>query len=187
MGRTDNTRACYYARGLNADAFANAQRVKGDCYAQGLGGLQVDLTTAANAYELAAKGSDAHATAALGYFYENGVGGRPKSPETALRYYRYGADKGDTLGLHNLGYAYNAGLLGLQRDANESARLIMQALEGKYEVTVQSLTNRPEYWTAEFWQSLQRRLTEKGYYSGPTDGRVTTATLDAVRRLGRRQ
>ena len=38
----------------------------------------------------------------------------------------------------------------------------MQALEGKYEVTVQSLTNRPEYWTAEFWQSLQRRLTEKG-------------------------
>ena len=146
----------------------------------------MDLPTAAAAYELASKGGNAHATAALGYFYENGVGGRQKSPETALKYYRFAADKGDTLGLHNLGYAYNAGLLGLQRDANESARLIMQALEGKYEVTVQSLTNRPEYWTPEFWQSLQRRLAERGYYSGQADGRVTTATLDAVRRLGRR-
>ena len=135
---------------------------------------------------LSSKGGNAHATAALGYFYENGVGGRPKSPETALKYYRFAADKGDTLGLHNLGYAYNAGLLGLQRDANESARLIIQALEGKYEVTVQSLTSRPEYWTPEFWQSLQRRLAERGYYSGQADGRVTTPTLDAVRRLGRR-
>jgi TPR repeat protein len=185
--RADQTRACFYAKSLDANAFANALRVKGDCFAQGLGGTQVDLPTAAAAYELASKAGNAHATAALGYFYENGVGGRQKSPETALKYYRFAADKGDTLGLHNLGYAYNAGLLGLQRDANESARLIMQALEGKYEVTVQSLTNRPEYWTAEFWQSLQRRLTEKGYYSGPTDGRVTTPTLDAVRRLGRRQ
>ena len=61
-----------------------------------------------------------------------------------MKYYRFAADKGDTLGLHNLGYAYNAGLLGLQRDANELARLVLQALEGKYEVTVQSLTNRPE-------------------------------------------
>jgi TPR repeat protein len=186
IGRTDNTRACYYARSLNADAFANALRVKGDCYAQGLGGLQVDLPTAAIAYDLAAKGNDAHAFAALGYFYENGLAGRPKSPETALKYYRFAADKGDTLGLHNLGYAYNAGQLGLQRDANESSRLIMQALEGKYEVTVASLTNRPEYWTAEFWQSLQRRLAERGYYSGAADGRANSATLDAVRRLGRR-
>jgi TPR repeat protein len=186
VGRVDYTRACYFARGLNADAFANALRVKGDCYAQGLGGLQVDLTAAAGAYELAAKGNNTHAYAALGYFYENGVGGRPKNAETALKYYRFAADKGDTLGLHNLGYAYNAGLLGLQRDPNESARLIMQALEGKYEVTVSSLTNRPEYWTPEFWQSLQRRLAERGYYSGQADGRVTTPTLDAVRRLGRR-
>jgi TPR repeat protein len=186
MGRQDYTRACFYARTVTADAGTGAVRVKGDCYAQGLGGTQVDLPTAAAAYEIAAKDGNAHATAALGYFYENGVGGRPKSPETALKYYRFAADKGDTLGLHNLGYAYNAGLLGLQRDANESARLIMLALEGKYEVTVQSLTNRPEYWTPEFWQSLQRRLTEKGFYSGPADGRVTTATLDAVRRLGRR-
>ena len=186
LGRQDNTRACFYARSLNADAFVGGLRVKGDCYAQGLGGTQVDMTTAATAYELASKGGNAHATAALGYFYENGVGGRPKSPETALKYYRYAADKGDSLGLHNLGYAYNAGLLGLQRDANESARLIMQALESKYEVSVQSLTGRPEYWTGEFWQSLQRRLAEKGYYSGPADGRPNSATLDAVRRVGRR-
>ncbi|MET0542701.1 MAG: SEL1-like repeat protein [Variovorax sp.] len=187
LGRKDNTRACYYARTITKDAGANALRVKGDCYAQGLGGTQVDMTAAAAAYELSSTGGNSHATAALGYFYENGVGGRPKSPETALKYYRFAADKGDALGLHNLGYAYNAGLLGLQRDANESSRLIMQALDGKYEVTVQSLTNRPEYWTGEFWQSLQRRLAERGLYSGPADGRPNSATLDAVRRLGRRQ
>lgn len=187
LGRQDNTRACFYARTATAEAGANALRVKGDCLAQGLGGTQVDMPAAAAAYELSSKGGNSHATAALGYFYENGVGGKQKSPETALKYYRFAADKGDTLGLHNLGYAYNAGLLGLQRDASESSRLIMQALEGKYEVTVQSLTNRPEYWTAEFWQSLQRRLAERGYYSGAADGRPNPATLDAVRRLGRRQ
>lgn len=184
--RQDNTRACFYAKNLGAEAFAAALRVKGDCYSQGLGGTQVDYTTAANAYELAAKAGNVRATAALGYFYENGIGGRSRSAETALKYYRYAADKGDSLGLHNLGYAYNAGQLGLQRDPAESARLIAQALDNRYEVTVQSLTNRPELWSGEFWQNLQRRLAEKGYYSGPADGRPSSTTLDAVRRLGRR-
>jgi TPR repeat protein len=123
--------------------------------------------------------------AALGYFYENGLGGRPKSSETALKYYRGAADKGDSLGLHNLGAAYNSGILGLQRDGSEAARLILRALENKYDVTVQSLTNRPDVWSSEFWQNLQRRLAEKGLYSGTIDGRANAATLDAVRRLGR--
>jgi TPR repeat protein len=184
--RQDNTRACFYARNLKNDAFVNALRVKGDCYSQGLGGMQVDMTAAATTYEFASNGGNLRATAALGYFYENGLGGRSRSTETALKYYRYAADKGDELGLHNLGYAYSSGTLGLQRDANEAARLIMRALEAKFEVTVQSLTTRPEYWTPEFWQNLQRRLAERGYYSGQADGRVTTPTLDAVRRLGRR-
>jgi hypothetical protein len=89
------------------------------------------------------------------------------------------------LGLHNLGAAYNSGLLGLQRDGAEAARLIFRALEGKYQVTAQSLTNHPEVWTSEFWQSLQRRLADKGFYSGTIDGRANAATLDAVRRLGK--
>ena len=121
----------------------------------------------------------------LARFYENGLGGRNKSGETALKYYREAADKGDSLGLHNLGAAYNAGLFGLQRDGGEAARLVVRALEGKYQVTVQSLTNHPEVWTSEFWQSLQRRLADKGFYSGTIDGRANAATLDAVRRLGK--
>ena len=64
-----------------------------------------------------------------------------RAAETALKYYRAAADKGDSLGLHNLGAAYNSGLLGLQRDPNEASRLIVRALETKYDVTVQSLTN----------------------------------------------
>ena len=110
---------------------------------------------------------------------------RPKSGETALKYYREAADKGDSLGLHNLGAAYNSGLFGLQRDGGEAARLIVSALETKYEVTVQSLTTHPEIWSADFWQNLQRRLAEKGLYNGPIDGRANAATLDAVKRLGR--
>jgi TPR repeat protein len=183
--RVDYTRACYYARKLGANSFAAGLDVKGDCYARGLGGTPVDLTQAANAYEAAAKKGNARAEATLGYFYENGLGGRNKSGETALKYYRDAADKGDLLGLHNLGAAYNSGLLGLQRDGAEAARLIFRALEGKYQVTVQSLTNHPEVWTSEFWQSLQRRLADKGFYSGTIDGRANAATLDAVRRLGK--
>lgn len=184
--RADQTRACYYATGLGPDAFPAGLRVKGDCFAQGLGGTQIDLPLAANAYEMAANKGNIRATATLGYFYENGIGSRPKNPETALKYYRIAADKGDALGLHNLGAAYNSGLLGLQRDPDEAAHLIVRALETKYDVTVQSLTGRPELWRPDFWQSLQRRLGEKGLYSGTIDGRPNTATLDAVRRLGKR-
>jgi TPR repeat protein len=183
--RVDYTRACYYARKLGVDSFAAGLAVKGDCYARGLGGTPVDLTQAANAYETSAKKGNTRAEATLGYFYENGLGGRNKSSETALKYYRDAADKGDLLGLHNLGAAYNSGLLGLQRDGAEAARLIFRALEGKYQVTVQSLTNHPEVWSSEFWQSLQRRLADKGLYAGAIDGRANPATLDAVRRLGR--
>ena len=182
--RVDYTRACYYARKLSANAHQTGLLVKGDCYARGLGGTQVDMAQAAAAYETSSAKGDVRAGATLGYFYENGLGGKTKSSETALKYYRAAADKGDALGLHNLGYAYNSGLLGLQRDGAESARLIFQALEKKYDVTLQSLTARPELWTNVFGQTLPRRLAETSLYSGAIDGRANAATLDAVRRLG---
>jgi hypothetical protein len=50
---------------------------------------------------------------------------------------------------------------------------------------VQSLTTRPDYWSSDFWANLQRRLAEKGFYSGTIDGRPNAATLDAVKRLAR--
>jgi uncharacterized protein len=183
--RVDHTRACYYARKLGPTGHPPSLSVKGDCYARGLGGTTVDMTQAATAYEAASNKGHVRSGATLGYFYENGLGGKPKSSETALKYYRAAADKDDALGLHNLGAAYNSGLLGLQRDGAEAARLILRALEAKYDVTVQSLTARPDVWTAEFWQNLQRRLAEKGLYSGAIDGRANPATLDAVRRLGK--
>jgi TPR repeat protein len=183
--RVDYTRACFYARKLGANSAPAGLSVKGDCYARGLGGTQADMTQAATAYEAASSKGHVRSGATLGYFYENGLGGRTKSSETALKYYRAAADKDDALGLHNLGAAYNSGLLGLQRDGAEAARLILRALEAKYDVTVQSLTTRPEVWSADFWQNLQRRLAEKGLYSGAIDGRANSATLDAVRRLGK--
>jgi TPR repeat protein len=124
-----------------------------------------------------------HSSAALGYFYENGVGGKPHDPAMALKLYRGAADKGDLLGLYNLGYAYNAGALGLQRDGNEAARLIYLALRNRYDVAYQSLAQRSQLWTPEFWQSLQQRLQENGVYSGAVDGRPNPATLEAIRRL----
>lgn len=184
--RLDYTRACFYARKLGANSYAPALRVKGDCYARGLGGMPVDLAQAAEAYEVAASKGNTRAEASLGYFYETGVGGKPRDFATALKLYRAAADKGDSLGLHNLGFAYNSGSLGLQRDGGEAARLILQALENKYDVTLQSLTSRPELWSFDFWQSLQHRLAERGIYAGPIDGSASPATLDAVRRLGTR-
>jgi TPR repeat protein len=183
--RIDYTRACYYARKLSTDSFAGGLRVKGDCYARGFGGTPIDLVQAAAAYETSSAKGNARAEATLGYFYENGLGNRTRNSETALKHYRAAADKGDALGLHNLGSAYNSGLLGVPRDGAEAARLIFRALEAKYDVTLQSLTTHPEIWSAEFWLNLQRRLFDKGLYSGPLDSRANAATLDAVRRLGK--
>ena len=184
--RMDVTRACSYARKLSNNAFHSGLQVKGDCYSGGLGGTPVDMTQAASAYEASASKGNLRAEAALGYFYENGLGGKDRNSEIALKHYRTAADKGDALGLHNLGSAYNSGILGLQRDGAEAARLIVKALEAKYDFTLKSLTTRPEIWTADFWQNLQRRLEEKGLYSGVIDGRPNPATLDAVRKLGAR-
>jgi uncharacterized protein len=183
--RQDYTRACYYARKLGDDAPAAGLVIKGDCYAFGRGGIQASMAQAANIYEAAFNKGDAHAEAILGYFFENGLGGRNKNPETALKYYRDAAEKGDPLGLHNLGSAYNSGLLGLQRDGAEAARLIVRALEARFPVTVQSLTTRSALWTPDFWQNLQGLLAEKGLYTGVIDGRANSATLEAVKRLGR--
>jgi TPR repeat protein len=185
FARVDYTRACYYARKMSNNGLGDGLAVKGDCYGRGLGGTPIDLAQAATAYEAAVNKGNMHAKATLGYFYENGLGGKAKSNETALKFYREAADKDDSLGLHNLGSAYNSGLLGLQRDGAEAARLIFRALEKKYDVTLQSLTTRPEVWTSDFWQNLQRRLAEKGFYNGTIDGRASSATLDAVRRLGK--
>jgi hypothetical protein len=181
--RVDYTRACSYARQLPPNATGNGVAVKGDCYARGLGGTPVDMAQAAAAYESATNQGNVHAAAALGYFYENGMGGKQRNSELALKYYRAAADKGESLGLHNLGSAYNLGSLGLQRDGNEAARLIFHALENRYDVTVQSLTTRSDFWSSDFWTNMQRRLAERGLYSGSIDGRPNSATLDAVRRL----
>jgi hypothetical protein len=183
--RADNMRACQYARKLRANGFPGGFRVKGDCYARGLGGTPIDLAQAADAYEAAFSKGNVRAGASLGYFYENGLGNRPRNLDVALKYYRVAADKGDALGLHNLGAAYNSGLLGLQRDGTEAARLVLRALDTRYDVTVQSLVNHPDLWTPEFWLSLQRRLAERGVYSGPIHGRANPAILEAVKRFGR--
>jgi len=184
--RMDVTRACFYARKLSNNAFPVGLQVKGDCYSGGLGGTPVDMAQAATAYEIAASKGNLRAQARLGYFYENGLGGKDRNSELALKNYRAAADKGDVLGLHNLGSAYNAGILGLQRDGAEAARLIVKALEAKYDLTLTSLTTHPEVWSSDFWQNLQRRLEEKGLYTGAIDGQPNPATLDAVRKLGTR-
>ncbi|MGH6778054.1 MAG: hypothetical protein ACRECL_08610 [Bradyrhizobium sp.] len=186
--RRDYTRACLYARKItnNATVSANALSVRGDWYARGLGDTQVDMARAAKAYEAASNKGNMHASAVLGYFYEYGLGDKPRNFELALKYYRAAADKGDPLGLHNLAFAYDSGSLGLQRNGSQAARLAMRALEERYDVTLQSLTNRPELWSIEFWQSLQRLLEEKGVYAGPIDGHATPATLAAVRRVAGR-
>ena len=112
--RQDYTRACFYSRKIGANAFPAGLRVKGDCYARGLGGTPVDMAQAVSAYEAAYNKGNIRAGAALGYFYENGLGGKARNAETALKFYRAAADKGDALGLHDLGAAYNSGMLGLQ-------------------------------------------------------------------------
>ena len=96
--RIDYKKACFYARKLDNNAFANAVQVKGECYGRGLGGTQADLNQAAAAYEVAAKNGSVRSLAALGYFYENGLGGKPRDASTALRLYRTAADKGTRSG-----------------------------------------------------------------------------------------
>lgn len=184
FGRKDAAKACQWAAKDVANASAYVLLVLGDCYANGLGNTKTDLAAAASKYEAASRKGNMRATAVLGYYYEAGQGNLPKNPETALKLYKQAADKGDALGLHNLGASYDRGMASLPRNPQEAARLLALALDQKYAFTVNMLTTRPQVFSQQTWQELQRQLATRKLYSGPFDGIPNPATLDAVRKLG---
>jgi len=184
FGRLDAAKACQWAAKDIANPSAYVLLVLGDCLANGSGNTKIDIPAAVSKYDAASKKGNLRATAILGYYYESGQGNLPKNPETAVKLYKQAADKGDALGMHNLGASYDRGIGSLPRDSREAARLLALALDQKYAFTVNTLTTRPQVFSAQTWQELQRQLGTRNLYSGPFDGIPNPATLDAIRKLG---
>jgi len=145
---------------------------------EGGNGLEADPLQAVQWYKKAADAGDAEGMAALGVMYATGRGVE-RNYQTSAAWYGEGVKRGQPMAIHNLAVLYDKGL-GVGRDPDMASGLVYRALEMHYAFTYQQMTENSRNWTREFRKSLQQRLQQGGFYSGPLDGSFGRSTFDAI-------
>jgi TPR repeat protein len=96
--------------------------IVGDCYNQGLNGVEQDEQKALEYYNLSANQGHHLAYVKLGRIYQSGNTVVDKNPTTAVSYFKRATDGGDVLGQYYLAYCHSIGS-GVQKDPEEAVRL----------------------------------------------------------------
>lgn len=184
-GRRDLVKYCDTAAKQTAQPTGYILRELGYCYAAGWGTTKIDLVKAVAAFRAGAERGDARSQAELGAYYVTAEGNLPLDYDMALKLYKQSADQKDLLGLYNLGACYEFGCgAAVQKNPMEAARLVALALDGKFDLAINNLTSRPNIFSPQFWQELQRQLVRRNVYNGPLDGVPNQAVMSAIRRMG---
>jgi TPR repeat protein len=191
-GRADWVKGCNVANNPVVLSSRFVERYRGYCYAGGWGTTKPDLVKAVAAFRVGAEKGDARSQAELGAYYTTGEGNLPRDYEMAVRLYKQSADQNDPLGIYNLGSCYDFGCGPLQKNPAEAVRLITLALDSKYDVVmdrkfdvaINVLTTKPDVFSPQFWQELQRQLAQRNVYSGPLDGTPNPTLMSAIKRMG---
>lgn len=105
-----------------------AQKLLGDLYLDGKGGLDQDYAKAMEAYLLAADEDYAPAQAQLGYMYQNALGVEADYAK-AMEWNSRAAEQGNVQGQAQIGYLYHKGL-GVTQNLDEAGRWYTRAAEG---------------------------------------------------------
>jgi TPR repeat protein len=182
--RTDWVKGCDLATDQTVRPLAIILQWRGYCYANGWGTTKLDLVKAVAAFRGGAELGDARSQAELGAYYATGEGNLPQDDSMAAKLYKQSADQKDLLGIYNLGSCYDRGCGALPKNPMEAARLVALALDSKFDVVVNILTTRPNAFTPQFWQELQRQLVRRNVYKGPLDGVPSPAVMSAIKRMG---
>ena len=182
--RKDWVKACDIASDQTVRATTIVLQLRGYCYAEGWGTTKIDLVKAVGAFRGGAELGDARSQAELGAYYSTGEGNLPRDNDMAVKFYKQAADQKDLLGFYNLGACYDSGCGSLQKNPTEAARLIALTLDSKFNLAINMLTTRPNSFSAQFWQEMQRELVKRKVYSGPLDGVANPAVVSAIKRMG---
>jgi hypothetical protein len=148
-------------------------------YEQGLG-VEPDPARALALYRMAAAQGFADAINDLGFLtYEGGLGLTP-DPGAALALFQRAADLRHPQALFNVAALIDDGAIP-GRGAEDAAGYLYDALRSGARDVLLVLSDRPNQFNVETRRALQRRLAEKGFYTGAIDGSFGPATLKAVR------
>jgi TPR repeat protein len=142
-------------------------------------GGAADPAKAALWYKRAADLGNSTGMVNLGFMHQQGKGVE-RNEITAVSLYRKAAAEGNPSGIHNLAAMLDSGRGVAQKDPEQAAELMMQALDLRYEFSINQMMRNARAWSPEFRRALQRRLRDAGLYSGRIDGEMRDTTIAAI-------
>jgi TPR repeat protein len=149
-------------------------------------GEAADPNKAALWYRRAADLGSSAGMVNLGFMHQLGKG-VDKNEITAVGLYRRAAAEGNPSGIHNLAAMLDSGRGVAQKDPEQAAELMMQAIELRYEFSLSQMKTNSRAWSIDFRRALQRRLRDAGVYSGKLDGEMRDTTIAAINAYAERK
>ena len=142
-------------------------------------GATADPVKAAFWYKRAADLGNSAGMVNLGFMHQQGKGVE-RNDIAAVGLYRRAAAEGNPSGIHNLAAMLDSGRGVANKDPEEAAELIMQALDMRNEFTYRQMTQNSRAWSPEFRRALQKKLRDAGVYSGKIDGELRDTAIAAI-------
>ena len=142
-------------------------------------GVAADPVKAAAWYKRAADLGSSAGMVNLGFMHQQGRGVE-RNDITAVALYKKAAAEGNPSGIHNLAAMLDSGRGVANKDPEQAADLILQALEMRNEFTYRQMTQNSRAWSPEFRRTLQKKLQDAGFFSGKIDGELRDATIVAI-------
>jgi TPR repeat protein len=142
-------------------------------------GAPADPIKAAMWYKRAADLGNTAGMVNLGFMHQQGRGVE-RNDITAVALYRKAAAEGNPSGIHNLAAMLDSGRGVANKDPEQAADLIMQALDLRNEFTIRQMTQNSRAWSPEFRRTLQKKLQDVGVFSGKIDGEFRDSTIAAI-------
>lgn len=162
---------------------ANGMTSLGFLYAEGKG-VARDLIEARRWYAKAAERGQPRAMFNLALLLMRGRGG-PVDLVEAVRLLQVAAEKGHAGAMRELAYLYDEGR-GVARNPKRAAELILSSYAAGDKQAKIDVVDKPDTWSFTTRREIQRRLTVKGYYSGPAHGFFDSRTRKALDKLASR-
>jgi TPR repeat protein len=142
-------------------------------------GVAADPVKAAAWYKRAADLGSSAGMVNLGFMHQQGRGVE-RNDITAVALYKKAAAEGNPSGIHNLAAMLDSGRGVANKDPEQAADLILQALEMRNEFTYRQMTQNSRAWSPEFRRTLQKKLQDAGFFSGKIDGELRETSIAAI-------
>lgn len=159
---------------------ANGLTSLGYLYAEGKG-VTRNTAEARRLYQQAAERGQTRAMFNLALLVKRGDGGKPDLVE-AVRLLQLAAERRHPGAMRELAYLYDEGR-GVARNPKRAAELVLAAFAAGDKQARTDVLERHETWSFTTRREIQRQLTVKGYYTGPTHGLIDARTRKALDKL----